>query len=379
MKNLNILVLGGYGFFGSRIVTLLARERGLTVWVAGRDPLSAQVLIDRFQHDTAIQANLIAVQMDANAPDLAKQLQHLSIQLVIHTCGPFQGQDYAVARSCLDAGCHYIDLADGREFVHGIGTLHSLAQQRGLMVCSGASSVCGISGAVVDAAAKQLAALHDVSIAISLGNQTERGLATVRGILSYCGEAIPRFEQGRMRDVVGWGTAQRILYTAPIGSRWVSDCDVPDTQVLPTRYPELRSVRCRAGLELTLMHWGMVVLALLRHWRLVPNWAGRAGILKWLSEKLWAFGTPDGAMSVQVIGQDKARKTKQLHWELHGLDGDGPYVPALCSVAMVKRLLQTGRLPPGAWPAPAGLTLDEIMKSAQGLSISAQWRCGDST
>jgi len=34
---MRVLVLGGYGFFGSRIVTLLARETGLEILIAGRD------------------------------------------------------------------------------------------------------------------------------------------------------------------------------------------------------------------------------------------------------------------------------------------------------------------------------------------------------
>ena len=52
-KNLQVVVLGGYGFFGSRIVTLLAREAGLTVWVAGRDAVQAQALVDTANQHSA--------------------------------------------------------------------------------------------------------------------------------------------------------------------------------------------------------------------------------------------------------------------------------------------------------------------------------------
>jgi short subunit dehydrogenase-like uncharacterized protein len=42
----------------------------------------------------------------------------LGAELVIHTAGPFQGQDYGVvAAAVAAAGAHYIDLADGRRFV----------------------------------------------------------------------------------------------------------------------------------------------------------------------------------------------------------------------------------------------------------------------
>ena len=43
--------------------------------------------------------------------------------LVIHTVGPFQQQDFAVAQAAIAAGAHYCDLADARRFVCGIGAL----------------------------------------------------------------------------------------------------------------------------------------------------------------------------------------------------------------------------------------------------------------
>jgi len=36
---------------------------------------------------------------------------------VIHCAGPFQSQDYRVALAAMAAGAHYLDLADGRQFV----------------------------------------------------------------------------------------------------------------------------------------------------------------------------------------------------------------------------------------------------------------------
>nr|BFE97511.1 hypothetical protein GCM10020185_80470 [Pseudomonas brassicacearum subsp. brassicacearum] len=52
----------------------------------------------------------------------------MNIQWVIHTGGPFQGQSYAVAESCIDAGVNYCDLSDSRDFVTGIGALDARAK-----------------------------------------------------------------------------------------------------------------------------------------------------------------------------------------------------------------------------------------------------------
>ena len=60
--------------------------------------------------------------------------------LVIHAAGPFQTADYRIARLCLELGAHYLDVADARAFVAGIGVLDTDARGRGLMVTSGVSS-----------------------------------------------------------------------------------------------------------------------------------------------------------------------------------------------------------------------------------------------
>jgi hypothetical protein len=57
------------------------------------------------------------VLVDINEAGLMQGLKALSPGLVIHCVGPFQGQDYRVANAALAAGAHYLDLADGRQFI----------------------------------------------------------------------------------------------------------------------------------------------------------------------------------------------------------------------------------------------------------------------
>src|SRR5205807_3167160 len=91
-----------------------------------------------------------AVALDAHDSNLADVLRRLHVDVLIHTAGPFQGQDYSVARAAVEVGCHYIDLADGRQFVAGIGSLNAQALAAGVTITSGASSVPALSSAVVD-------------------------------------------------------------------------------------------------------------------------------------------------------------------------------------------------------------------------------------
>lgn len=94
---MNVLVLGGYGNFGTCICKALAGHPQIHLLIAGRNASKAQVLADTVGHHTQ------ALALDYEAPDLAQQLRALDIGLVIHTAGPFQAQDYGVAQAAAQA------------------------------------------------------------------------------------------------------------------------------------------------------------------------------------------------------------------------------------------------------------------------------------
>ncbi len=95
-----VLVVGGYGFFGARICEALRRD-GVHLLIAGRHHGSALALARRLGI-----ADESAVAVDAANPLLAQELSRLGVNTLVHTAGPFQGQDYRVARAAIAAGCH---------------------------------------------------------------------------------------------------------------------------------------------------------------------------------------------------------------------------------------------------------------------------------
>lgn len=171
-----ILVIGGYGFFGTRLVHLLSRQPGLHILIGGRSVSQAQTLAQQLRPGAASQLEAQAI--DIASPSLAATWTALRIDTVVHTAGPFQDQDYHVAQACIGAGAHYIDLADGRDFVAGIGALHAAAANAGVLVTSGASSVPALSSAVADTLAAGMARVTEIDIGISPGNRTETGSVT---------------------------------------------------------------------------------------------------------------------------------------------------------------------------------------------------------
>src|SRR6266852_2198310 len=102
---MRVIVLGGTGNCGARIVRALRDDPAIELLVAGRRGASVPGA-----------EKVKAVVLDIAEMDLAARLRDLSPGLVIHCVGPYQGQDYRVASAALEAGAHYLDLADGREF-----------------------------------------------------------------------------------------------------------------------------------------------------------------------------------------------------------------------------------------------------------------------
>ncbi|MGM3275989.1 saccharopine dehydrogenase family protein [Ralstonia sp. 24A2] len=366
LRAAHVVVIGGYGFFGRRLVERLCIHASLTVTIAGRSLARAQALVDTLQ--PTAHAALRAAAIDIHAPDFGHHLQALSPDLLIHTGGPFQGQDYHVARTCIAARVHYIDLADGRAFVQDITTLNDAAARAGVLVVSGASSVPALSGAAVDHLARDMASVCSIDIGISPGNRTERGLSTIQAILTYCGKPLPSAGE----PVFGWSGTWRHIYPAPVGERLMSPCDVPDLALFPRRYAGTPQVRFGAGLELRFLHRGMNAMAALARAGLVKDWARHSRWLKAASDWFLHWGSDVGGMHLRVEGLDAGGTLYSRLWHLLAIRGDGPYVPTLAAAALVRRFLE-GTLPQrGAMPCIGLLTLDDFARETAGLAITMQ-------
>jgi hypothetical protein len=367
MKIYRALIIGGYGFFGSRLVQLLARQPNLHIIVSGRSEATAKALVQGLL--PGARARLEAQGMDIDEPGFSHTLQMLRPDVVVHTAGPFQRQDYRVAEACIAARSHYIDLADGREFVEGVGILNAAARRAGVLVTSGASSVPALSSAVVDALAAGLRTVQSIDIGISPGNRTERGLSTVKAIMGYCGKRLPPHTDAAE---IGWRDTYAHQYPAPVGRRLLSPCDVPDLVLLGPRYLGNPRVHFGAGLELRFLHRGMNVMAMLSRLGIVRNWADHANILKRMADWFRHFGSDAGAMHVSVTGLDAAGRVVTRKWHLVATQGDGPFVPTLAASALVRKLA-AGHIPPvGARPCMGALTLDDFLVESQGMHITME-------
>jgi hypothetical protein len=366
MQAKSVLVLGGYGVFGSRIVRNLARHPEIDVIVAGRDLASASAFA-RTMGRNKVQAFAI----DVSSPGDVAAMIASRPTILIDTVGPFQHRDSDLARRCAEAGIHYIDIADDRLRVAGIVSLDSLAREHAVAVISGASTVPAISTAIVDDLTPPGDAVMQIDVGISPGNRAPRGLATVQAILSYSGKAIPQV-CGTGVDV-GWGGLARFPFPSPVGRRWLSHVDTPERVLWRNRYQSLERARIRAGVELSILHLALSALTSGVRLGWIPSLERYAKPFLRIANALERFGSDSGAMVVRVLTRDAAGKVTTRTATLLAENGDGPQIPATPAAIIAKKLLgisgYTPLLTRGALPCIGLLTRAEIVAELRGYAI----------
>ncbi len=367
MPAARVVVLGGNGAFGARVCERLARESGLELIVAGRSAERAGQLA----HGLAAKARakVAAASMDAGSI-MAAELRGQGLTLLINASGPFQAQDYRVARACIDAGVHYVDLGDARGFVTGIGALDADARRAGVLVASGASTVPALSAAVLDELTSQFATLTAVRIAISPGNRFDPGLATTQSILGSLGRPFPAGPAREAGVVYGWQQLRRRRLPG-LGMRWLGACDTPDRELFPERYQGLGRVDVFAALEVGPMHLGLWGLSWLVRAGLVRNPAGLAAPLLAAKRALKFLGSDVGGMAVALEGGDRQGRPKRVEWSLVARSGHGPYIPAMPAVILARRLVAGTLSARGAMPCVGLFTLADFMAEIADLDITA--------
>ncbi len=359
MNTIRLLLIGASGVFGSRIAQQLAAEQGIKLTLAGRNLNSLSKVA------TATGGGADTISLDRNhmtAADLA------DYDLVIDAAGPFQSSSLQVIEAAIAAHCHYIDLADGREFIASIGQFDTAARVAGIAVISGASSIPALSHAVIDDMTEHWQYIDSIYIGIFPGNRAPRGRAVVEAILSYVGKPMRVFRQGEWQDVPGWGMTHRNAIPGT-GKRWASVCDTPEQDLLVARYHPRRSAEFFAGMELAVLHLGLVALAMLVRWRLLPSLRPFAGPLLWMAKLLLPFGSDRGAMDIMVSGAGQTGDAVSARWTLQADTNRGPYVPTFAALILARRLRDTAELPIGASPCSGMITLDEFTKDLARLGI----------
>lgn len=344
-----VLILGGYGNFGGRIARRLA-ETGVPIIITGRDATQADVVID------------------AEGDALPAILQELKPSVLVNATGPFIEPDYRIAKACIHAGVHYVDIAGGRDFVHNFITLNDYAKDKSIAAITGASMFPALTIAAIEHFSPEFSRLDSVEAGVSSGAKTRRGYMSLFSLLSTVGEESRPFPTGeKQRKRFGWMDRHRVYYPG-LGGRWMGHIDTPDLDLIPARYRGIKELRTSAGIGSSLQHLGLWCMAAVGRMGLPLKLHNDAKEMSKTSELLARFGDASGGVHVFVKGGDLQGKPLIKRLFLISRNGDGPQIGAAPAVAMVRKLLNHDANA-GAYPCAGLVTLEEILAEIEGYAI----------
>ena len=358
---LTVLIVGGYGTFGGRIVELLEHDPRLVILVAGRSWEKAHRYCSA---RIAATARLVAAAFDRDG-DLIRQLEILQPGILIDASGPFQAygkRPYALIEACIARGIHYLDLADGSDFVAGVSAFNKDAVARGISVLSGASSFPVLTAAAVRRLSSGMHRVDSITGGIAPSPYAHVGRNVIRAIAGYAGRRVSLKRDGR--PAFGYPFTEQIRFTiappghVPLKSTMFSLVDVPDLKALADLWPEAKSVWMGAGPVPALLHRSLIALAWLARLRFVPSLSPLVPVIHFAANHL-VWGEHRGGMFVEVKGTARTGEPLIRSWHLLAEGDDGPLIPSMAVAAIIRKTL--GGQPPvaGARDASRDLELDD--------------------
>jgi hypothetical protein len=359
-----VLIIGGYGNFGSYIARALAADPNIDLLIGGRSQAKADAFAVTLKAVNPVSGCTIDIDRDVES-----QLRDIRPDVVVHTTGPFQEQDHRVARAAIATGVHYLDLADARKFVATIGELDRAAKEAGVAVIAGASSVPCLTAAFIDRYKSRFARLKSVTYGIAAAQATNRGLGTAAAILSYVGKPFTILAGGKQTRVFGWQGTRAVRYPE-LGIRLFGYCDIPDLELFPGRYPELRDLEFVAGHEVKLLHIGTWLLSWSVRLGLMNSLSNHAESLLKLSFLFDPFGSDKSGFHMFLRGIDHDGQQAEIRIFMVARQVHGPNIPCFPAIILARRIAAGQRLEPGARPCLDLIELDELLRSVSHLDIT---------
>ncbi len=353
---MRVLIIGGYGTFGGRLVRLLADDACFTLCVAGRSTEKAKA----FCAALSAQARLLPVAFD-RAGNVETQLTALAPDIVVDASGPFQAYGdapYRVVKACLALRIDYLDLADARSFVEGIARFDAEAKAAGVTVLSGASTLPALSTAVLRRLSEGMR-MRDVAIGIAPSPYAGMGLNVIRMIAGYAGKPVRLLRRGQTTRAPAMIDARWFTIAPPgclpVRRRRFALADTPDLTFVPQLWPEVRSVWAGAGTAPVVWQIGLSALSWLVHLKLLRSLSFLAPLFHWVSNHL-VWGELRGGMFVHVVGEDGGTRS----WHMIAEGDDGPFIPSMAAFALLRKWADGERPPVGARPCIADLSLEDF-------------------
>jgi hypothetical protein len=270
-----ILIAGGYGVFGRLLAAELLQTTHADVVIAGRDLEEAGAAC----RDLLSPGRVEPVRVDlGRSGELGRAAEGCTA--VVCTAGPFQTLSPSLVVEVVEAGAHWLDIADATGWVLGLladRRLDERARAAGVAVGTGLSTLPALSGVLARLLVELVPQARGATVVLSIGNRNRKGTAAIASAM-----------MGGLRDPV--------RVTTPFGLRVAYRIDSPDERLLADEGIE---AACRVALESPLAR-RVAVLARSRSERAHSRSTLRRAHVLSRASSLWRHGTSGGCVQVEL-------------------------------------------------------------------------------
>lgn len=278
-----ILIAGGYGVFGSLLARELLDTTPSHLIIAGRDRGRAEATCRALGAPDRVTPLAIDLTDVASVTRAAEECIAVAC-----TAGPFQSLDPGLPAAVVDAGAHWLDIADHRGWVLPLladQRLDARASSARLAVITGLSTVPALSGALTRWCLSRLPDATRVRTTLFIGNRNHKGAAAIASALT-AGFSHPR------------------TVTLPVGHRRAYLFDSPDPALLRDEIG-LRA-EFRVTFECQSVNLLMSLLAPLARRARADRRAALARALALVGTPFSRLGSHLGCLQVEARGQGGA-------------------------------------------------------------------------
>ncbi len=233
------MIAGGYGVFGRLLTAELLKTTRAQVVIAGRDLATAEAACRDWNVWSSGRVEPMRVDL-ARSGELLRAAQ--GCVAVACTAGPYQTLSTELVAEVVEAGAHWVDIADARGWVLGLladRQLHERARAAGVAVGPGLSTLPALSGVLARSLLERVPQAQTATVVLSIGNRNRKGAAAIASAL-LGGNAGPLSSENTL------GSARRVPDRRPGRSahrqRAVGD-DVPGRAGVAARRSHLGACR----------------------------------------------------------------------------------------------------------------------------------------
>lgn len=335
-------MLGGSGFFGNLIIQDLLEHTGAYIVIAARhrsrttDPRVRFVTADLRDRST-----LEGVLDGAFA--------------IIHCAGPYDLARLSPLDAAIKQRIHYLDLAEGRDFVRRVQEYDGAARLANVAVFSGLSVIPGLAALLVETVRARFDSIDAIRTFVAPGTRGSRGPATVHALLSGVARTIHARRGGREVALRGWSEGEWVSFPSPLGwRRLYLALESADFDLFP-RYFGTQRVEFKAGSEFVWLNRSLALIARVRARTGVPQIERWTSLLRKALRVLGIFGTDAGGVSVEVSGSKNCVPVQEQIAVT--AERNGERIPAIPAALAISALLggeisARGIVPLHSWIAP---------------------------